>query len=248
MCEIMVHHSYLKRCGPCREYRVFLDRKISRNKLLPAISNKCSPSSHVNYRYLNSPEKRQRLRKLHHQNRITKQKVTRMKARIEKLTEERSVPVDSILDTEIREIVTEQSSAVLQSHPSGSFGQLFWENQKRAMALKNARSMKWDPLIIRWSLYLRHVCGSGYEILRESGVIKLPCQRTLRDYTYYTKSTVGFSDDVDRQLMEAAKISECEEREKYVVLVMDEMHIKEDVVYNKHTGIINYWYLIYLCF
>jgi len=52
-------------------------------------------------------------------------------------------------------------------------------------------SMKWEPVIIRWCLYLRHPSrSSAYEVLRESGIIKLPAQRTLRDYTYFTKLLV----------------------------------------------------------
>lgn len=43
-------------------------------------------------------------------------------------------------------------------------------------------------------------------------------------------------DDADQQLMEAAQSRTCTEREKYVTLVMDEMHIKEDVVYDKHMS------------
>ena len=102
--------------------------------------------------------------------------------------------------------------------------------------LKDARSMRWDPLMIRWCLYLRHLSSSSYDMLRESGVIKLPSQRTLRDYTYYTKAKAGFSCEVDHQLIVAAKIDICPEREKYVVIIMDEMHIKEDIVYDKHSG------------
>ena len=67
-------------------------------------------------------------------------------------------------------------------------------------------------------------------------MIKLPSQRTLRDYTYYTKAAPGLSDDVDKQLMEAAKIDTCAEFEKFVVLLMDEMHVKDDLVYDKHSG------------
>lgn len=126
---------------------------------------------------------------------------------------------------------------VAESFPEGSFARSFWDSQRRATLLKNPNSMKWDPVIIRWCLYLRHLSGSSaYEMLRESGVIKLPSQRTLRDYMYYTKAVCGFSEDVDRQLMEAASIQTCAEHEKYVVLLMDEMHIKEDLVYNKHSG------------
>ena len=133
-------------------------------------------------------------------------------------------------------IVADNSHVVADSYPPGSFGRIFWESQERAASLKNARSMRWDPLMIRWCLYLRHLSSSAYEMVRESGVIKLPSQRTLRDYTYHTKATIGFSAEVDEHLMEAAKIDSCPERERYVILIMDEMHVKEGVVYDKHTG------------
>lgn len=37
----------------------------------------------------------------------------------------------------------------------------------------STRAMRWDPLMIRWCLYLRHLSGSAYELIRESGVISL---------------------------------------------------------------------------
>ena len=50
-------------------------------------------------------------------------------------------------------------------------------------------------------------------------------------------STTGFSTEVDKQLMEAAKeaakIAKAEEWEKCVVLVMDKMYVQEDLVYDK---------------
>ena len=79
----------------------------------------------------------------------------------------------------------------------------------------------------------------AYELLRESGCVTLPSQRTLRDYTYYVRTTTGFSTEGDRQMMTAAKLEEgsTSDREKCVVMVMDEMYIKEDLVYNKHTAL-----------
>ena len=53
----------------------------------------------------------------------------------------------------------------------------------------------------RWCLYIRHLSSTAYDVMRNS-VIKLPSQRTLRDYTYYTEACVGFSSTVDRQLIE----------------------------------------------
>ena len=66
--------------------------------------------------------------------------------------------------------------------------------------------------------------------------LKLSFQRTLRDYLHFTGATTGFSCDIDKQLMDAAKIDTCPKREKAVVILMDEMHVKEDLVFNKPTG------------
>ena len=57
-------------------------------------------------------------------------------------------------------------------------------------------------------------------MIQESGVIKLPSQRTLRDYTYITKAKAGFSSDVDEQLMKAAKLDLCAEQDKCVFVLM----------------------------
>lgn len=46
----------------------------------------------------------------------------------------------------------------------------------------------------------------------------------------------GFSSAVDKQLALAADVDNCLEREKCTVVVIDEIYIKEDLVYNKHTG------------
>ena len=49
-------------------------------------------------------------------------------------------------------------------------------------------------------------------------------------------SGAGFSTEVDRQLMQAANFTSCPEWHKLVILLHDEMHIREDLVYEKHTG------------
>lgn len=80
---------------------------------------------------------------------------------------------------------------VAAAHSPDSFQCIFWEQQRQASSLKKARSMKWHPLMIRWCLYLGHLSGGAYETLCETGVIKLPSQRTLRDYTYYTAAALA---------------------------------------------------------
>ncbi len=78
--------------------------------------------------------------------------------------------------------------------------------------------------------------SGAYELLRSSGCVKLPSQRTLRDYTHYVQAGNGFSNEVDQMVANAAQIESCPEREKHVILLLDEMHIRQDLVFDKHTG------------
>ena len=96
--------------------------------------------------------------------------------------------------------------------------------------------MRWHPTIIKWCLYIRRKSAGAYEALRDSGCLSLPSQRTLHDYTHCFKASTEFSDDVDKMLVDAAKLTELEDWQKAVGILIDEMHIKEDLVYFKHTG------------
>ena len=78
-------------------------------------------------------------------------------------------------------------------------------------------------------------CGA-YELLRKSGCIQLPSQRTLRDYTHYFNNTPGFSVEIDQLLMSEATYHNLEEFEKCVCIVGDEMKIRERLVYDKNNG------------
>ena len=95
--------------------------------------------------------------------------------------------------------------------------------------------MRWHPLMIRWCLYLQHLSNKAYDTLRASGCVHLPSQRTLRDYSHCYESGTGFSDTVDEQILRAAKLSTSPDFHRLVLLLIDEMHIKESLVYNKHT-------------
>ena len=45
-------------------------------------------------------------------------------------------------------------------------------------------------------------------------------------------AATGFSTEVDGMLMKAAKVDPCPEREKCMILLLDEMHIREDLVFD----------------
>lgn len=78
--------------------------------------------------------------------------------------------------------------------------------------------------------------SGAYELLRSSGILTLPSQRTLRDYTHYIKASTGFSAEVDKMLISTAKLDTCPPRNKCVLLLLDEMYIRQDLVFDKHSG------------
>ena len=100
-----------------------------------------------------------------------------------------------------------------------------------AASKTDSRGMRWHPLMIRWCIYLRHQSQAAYETLRQSKCISLPSQRTLRDYTHHIRPTNGFSAEVDMQLCQAANLKSSKKIDQYVILILDEMHIKESLVY-----------------
>ena len=62
----------------------------------------------------------------------------------------------------------------------------------------------------------------------------MPSQRTLHDHTNYSTTRNGFLFEIDQHLVDVADLSR--DLHKYVILVIDEVHIKEELVCNKHEG------------
>lgn len=68
--------------------------------------------------------------------------------------------------------------------------------------------------------------------LRTSGFLKLPLERTLRDYVHYFTHRPGSQSE---QLLCESKIEFLPEN-RLVSLILAEMKIKEGLVYNKYLG------------
>jgi len=77
---------------------------------------------------------------------------------------------------------------------------------------------------------------SSSAYLRSTGFIKLPSERTLLDYAHYFTNRAVFQDEADQQLFEEVMILSLPDTRKFVALLVDEMKVKEGLVYNKHTG------------
>lgn len=228
-CNIIIENTD-GRCETCKQFRKTLFSLVSRYK-----KGKSTPVSvHTNLRYLTSPQKTERLRQLQSEKRTLQKNIARLKERIERHTLTCGIHLPQSIEKDFVSISSVHHHEILKSHQENSFQRIFWLSQ-----IKNCNSSKgkrWHPLMIKWCLLLKQQSSRAYEMLRKSGCIELPSQRTLRDYTHHTESKVGFSVELDRQLMDDAQIQSLSEYEKYVCLIGDEMHIKEDLVFDKFSG------------
>ena len=84
--------------------------------------------------------------------------------------------------------------------------------------------------------YLHHRSSGAYSTLCSSGVITLPSERTLTDYRHYAPARCGFSAATDIQLLEVLRQQKPIYLAKYVVVVIDELYIKEELVFQKSSG------------
>ena len=210
------------RCESCKIFRKSLFVLASR--ATKERDDKTHPSSHTNYLYLSSHEKDQRLHQMHLQAKITSHRIKRLEEKINCVVNENGLQLEIDLYDDLRQLALDGTEQVNHLHQPDSFQYLFWNQQFKASSLKDCRNMKWHLLFIKWCLYLRHLSGKSYEMLRQSKCIKLPSQRTLRDYTHYITTTIGFAAEIDNDLVRVADLSH--DLNKYVILIIDEVYIK----------------------
>ena len=191
----------------------------------------------LTYRYLLPSEKDTKIDHLKDKADVAMTQVEKLKQQINKLTEVRGISLDEMLNKDLLQIMLEKKGHIHTKFPEGSFQRLFWDQQLQAASVSDMRQVRWHPTIIKWCLNLKLLSSSAYHAMKTSGFVKLPSERTLRDYTNYIKEKPGsFHPEVLKMLQEEAKIESIPESKRFVVIVLDEMKIKESIAYNKHTG------------
>ena len=122
--------------------------------------------SHTNYRYLSPDDKTSRLRALHNALEATKQKKQHLKDIIDA---NKTVTISKDFNDSLLDTMQGYSKQIAKDYPEQSFPHWFWQQQMQAASVKNNRSIKWHPLMIKWCLYLQHKSSGGYQLLRDSG-------------------------------------------------------------------------------
>ena len=101
--------------------------------------------------------------------------------------------------------------------------------------MSNANS---NDMIIRYCLGLAAKSPAvsdeiRYDETTNSGFVILPSRRRFRDYKNYIRPQQGFNKDVINELKKGSNFSNIE---RYIILLMDEMKVQENLVWYKHTG------------
>ena len=144
-----------------------------------------------------------------------------------------SLPVSADLSNDFRSIISETHQRTISP-----LMRLFWEEQQKYLQ-SSPNNVKYHPMIIRYCLSLASKSTAAYDDIRynektETGFLILPSRRCLRDYKNYIRPQRGFNKDVVNELLE--KVKHFSDNENFFVMLMDEMKIQENLVWDKHTG------------
>lgn len=101
-----------------------------------------------------------------------------------------------------------------------------------ALLQSNKMGRRYHPQLIRFALSIHGKSPSAYRELRDSGALTLPSKRVLRDYKNYFEPKAG----INQENIECIKQKTKTDLQRYVVLVMDEMKIQSNLVFDKVSG------------
>ncbi|XP_052130160.1 uncharacterized protein LOC127751122 [Frankliniella occidentalis] len=219
-CELLVTlRSW--RCKSCTAIYKPLQRKAeldAKETLHPNVPNAAMPEKHKNKKLINQ----QKLVK------SQRRKLDRQATKIQELLAKEAVLVDKDTSDDFLEIL---STADLTEEQS-----LFLQQQMKASKVKKACGMRWHPTMIRFALQIYMNSKKVYASLQQTGMIRLPSQRTLFDYSHVkpVKEGVDYTtvEFIHKRIVQEFK----EDYQKYHVLMCDEMYISKNLVYEKSTG------------
>ena len=101
------------------------------------------------------------MRNLQKAKRSISQEIRRLREKLQSLIEQEGIDlVDE--DASTLEEVFEDADKEITQLPAEYFQRLFWEQQRQYKQLKNKRSIRWHPLMIRFALNLKYLSSAAY--------------------------------------------------------------------------------------
>ena len=99
-------------------------------------------SSRVNYRYLSTPEKVQRLHGLRKKNNQLQHKIRRLQSKLDAMIEVNSTVLDDELSQDVKLVMEENDEMIRDKFPVDSFQYIFWQHQKESLSKKGSKRME----------------------------------------------------------------------------------------------------------
>ena len=216
-CQLLVQN--VEHCPSCHEQSYTWERaRQAKQRRISQPAHLYAPVSKTTPERLKLTLREQRLRCVELERQLNEMKTEIMKS---------SVEVDHNLSNDLTTILSETQENITP------FMNLFWQQQKKLLQ-SSPSGVKYHPMVIRYALSLAAKSPSCYEEIRQSKILVLPSQRTLRDYRKCIRPTRGFQDSVVEELKSLT--DSYFDTQRYVVLPFDEMKVQSNLVFDKHTG------------
>ena len=213
-------------CSVCYSYRADLNVRRSRLKYGGDAFNM---SSHHRNDLLTREELETKLKKMRAEKKTLKRKKEEMTDDINNIMRAQGVDIASNMGKSFSEILC--TDEVGKNFEEGTPMRLLWEQQMEFQRVKDPRRMRWHPAMIRWCIALHSKSPAAYKTIRTSKFLCLPHEATLRDYTQFTKATVGINPGSVSRLVEDHDLQKCHDFQKNVALLFDEVKIKSGLVF-----------------
>ncbi|CAB4002789.1 Transposable element P transposase, partial [Paramuricea clavata] len=160
-----------------------------------------------------------------------KLKCAQLERRVQRMENEikhHGIRIETGLGKELTSIITNTS---LEATPHMK---LVWEQQKKALNQQSNFGNRWYPHFIRFCLPIYSKSPIVYQELRDSGTMQLPSSRTFRSYRNNFKPGAGYLPENIKPLISRTK--GFLDKDKWIVVMFDEMKIKCNLVFDKHSG------------
>lgn len=207
------------KCKECVQLTPFVRRRYEQMR----------KEAHPNTRndFLSNDQKLKKIRNQRDQIERQRKKLDYQQQRMQFLLKKEGVNLAEDISSDLQEMLRSGNLSPGQS--------MFLQQQVKASQKKNMCGMRWHPSLIRIALSIYLNSRSTYEMIRDSGVIKLPSSRTLFDYSHADVVKEGIDDVILKDLSE--KVGKFEENyKKYHVLMADEMYTSKNLVFHKQSG------------
>ena len=208
------------RCNECEKLRRPVQRRAEAFEKVEA--HPCTPNV-----ALSETQKMHKLQKQRKEVQAANRRLERLQQKMQQ-----ALAVDGV---NIQTDVSQDLEDILNGHDLSPAQSLFLQQQLKATKAKGPSGVRWHPSMIRFALAIYTASPSAYQAARDSGIIKLPSQRTLFDYTHVNPASKGIDSAVLDNVFKRIENFE-NEYQKYHVLMCDEMHISKNLVFKKSTG------------